>query len=288
MVRIAVEGCGHGNLDIIYDAIKDLDARSGTTTELLLACGDFQCPRNLDDMNCLVTPLKYRRMGDFVDYYTGKKTAPVMTIFVGGNHEASNYLWELYHGGWVAPNMYYLGHAGVVTYRGLRIGGISGIHHDHHANTPYTECVPYTSDTERSAYHMRMFEVNRILSLSGQQPLDVFLTHDWPQGVLETGNPLTQDILKHKPPRYWFAGHMHRKYAAVIQGKGKDVEPTKFLALSKPLQSEHFIQSLDIEPKPSSSPSSGGLLEYDVEWLAITRITNQHIRDTSSFSPSSL
>ena len=50
---------------------------------------------------------------------------------VGGNHEASNYLWELYYGGWVAPNIYYLGHAGVVRFGGLRIGGLSGIFMDH-------------------------------------------------------------------------------------------------------------------------------------------------------------
>ena len=31
----------------------------------------------------------------FYKYYSGEKTAPVLTIFIGGNHEASNYLWEL-------------------------------------------------------------------------------------------------------------------------------------------------------------------------------------------------
>lgn len=51
---------------------------------------------------------------------------------VGGNHEASNYLWELYYGGWVAPNIYYLGHAGVVWFGGIRIGGLSGIFNDLH------------------------------------------------------------------------------------------------------------------------------------------------------------
>ena len=42
-------------------------------------------------------------------YYSGEKKAPVLTIFIGGNHEASNYLQELPYGGWVAPNIYYLG-----------------------------------------------------------------------------------------------------------------------------------------------------------------------------------
>ena len=48
-------------------------------------------------------------------------------MFIGGNHEASNYLQELAYGGWVAPNIYYLGYAGVITVNGVRIGGISGI-----------------------------------------------------------------------------------------------------------------------------------------------------------------
>jgi lariat debranching enzyme len=29
-------------------------------------------------------------------YYSGKAKAPMLTIVIGGNHEASNYMWELY------------------------------------------------------------------------------------------------------------------------------------------------------------------------------------------------
>jgi len=42
-------------------------------------------------------------------YYSGEKVAPVLTVFIGGNHEASNYLQELPYGGWVAPKIYYMG-----------------------------------------------------------------------------------------------------------------------------------------------------------------------------------
>jgi lariat debranching enzyme len=76
-------------------------------------------------------PAKYRRLGSFPTYYSGEKKAPILTLFIGGNHEASQPLRELYYGGWAAPNIYYLGTAGVVKYGGIRIGGISSIYKSH-------------------------------------------------------------------------------------------------------------------------------------------------------------
>ena len=76
----------------------------------------------------MAVPDKYKQLGQFHKYYTGEKTAPMLTIIIGGNHEASNYMWELYHGGWLAPNMYYLGAAGSVRVNGVRIAGASGIY----------------------------------------------------------------------------------------------------------------------------------------------------------------
>jgi lariat debranching enzyme len=69
-------------------------------------------------MSC---PVKYREIGDFHSYYGGSTKAPYLTIFVGGNHEASSHLWELYYGGWVAPNIYYMGAANVVRLGGVRM-----------------------------------------------------------------------------------------------------------------------------------------------------------------------
>lgn len=37
-----------------------------------------------------------------------------------------------YYGGWLAPNIFYLGHSGVVRVGGLRIAGLSGIYNSHH------------------------------------------------------------------------------------------------------------------------------------------------------------
>ena len=38
-------------------------------------------------------------------YYTGEKVAPLLTVVIGGNHEASNYLWEL----WATLRIFFVG-----------------------------------------------------------------------------------------------------------------------------------------------------------------------------------
>ena len=125
-VRCAVVGCTHGSLDKVYEAIQTVNQSSDHKVDLLLCCGDFQAVRNEKDLECLACPAKYRSMCDFHKYYSGRTTAPIPTVFIGGNHEASNLMQELYYGGFVAPNIYYMGAAGVVQFGGLRIGGISG------------------------------------------------------------------------------------------------------------------------------------------------------------------
>ncbi|KAK8334650.1 hypothetical protein V6Z11_A09G000900 [Gossypium hirsutum] len=57
-----------------------------------------------------------------------KFAASTETHFRCKNHEASNYLWELYYGGWAAPNIYFLGYAVVVKFANICIGGLSGIY----------------------------------------------------------------------------------------------------------------------------------------------------------------
>jgi lariat debranching enzyme len=130
-MKVAVEGCCHGELDTIYSQIKSLENEHKYKVDLLLICGDFQAIRNHQDLQCMAVPDKYKQLGGFYKYYTGMKKAPVLTIVIGGNHEASNYMWELYHGGWLAPNIYYLGEAGCVRVNGVRIAGASGIFKSH-------------------------------------------------------------------------------------------------------------------------------------------------------------
>jgi lariat debranching enzyme len=142
-MKIAIQGCGHGELDEIYSHLTKVQAEQQITVDLLIICGDFQAIRNYVDQQSLSCPEKYKRLGSFHQYYAGIKRAPVLTIFIGGNHEASNYMMELYHGGWVCENIYFMGYAGVFNYGGLRIGGLSGIWKEHDYYKGALVCMPY-------------------------------------------------------------------------------------------------------------------------------------------------
>lgn len=114
MVRIAVEGCCHGELDQIYASIKLTEEKQNIKVDLVIICGDFQvcfyccfvskqskhlvqqALRDESDQAAIACPQKYIKLGTFHKYYNGTAVAPYPTLFIGGNHEASNYLWELY------------------------------------------------------------------------------------------------------------------------------------------------------------------------------------------------
>lgn len=106
-MRIAIEGCCHGELEKIYSTLEHLEKENNTKVDLLIICGDFQSVRNANDLESMAVPEKYREMCSFWKYYAGVKKAPVLTLFVGGNHEASNYLCELPYGIYILLLFYF-------------------------------------------------------------------------------------------------------------------------------------------------------------------------------------
>ncbi|KAJ2793177.1 hypothetical protein H4R20_006620, partial [Coemansia guatemalensis] len=236
---IAIEGCCHGELDNIYKQLLDRQKHINKKIDLLLICGDFQAIRNVTDLACMSCPDKYKQIGGFHRYYTGQRVAPVPTIFVGGNHEAGNHLRELYYGGWVAPNIYYMGNSGVIKFGGLRIGGISGIFKDFDYAKGYYERPPFRGHSRSSLHHARAYEAFKMLQI--RQPLDIVVSHDWPQYIERHGN--TDELLRKKPffraevdrgelgspvnsmlleilrPAWWFSAHLHVRFTAQVQSQ---------------------------------------------------------------------
>lgn len=201
-------------------------------------------------------------------------TAPVLTIVIGGNHEASNYMFELHHGGWLAPNIYYLGTAGCVQVNGLRIAGASGIFKGHDFRTGFWEKLPYDHSSMRSIYHVREYSIRTLSLLSSP---DVVLSHDWPntierfgdtasllrikrhfagdvaQGKL--GSPPLMSLLHTLQPSWWFSAHMHVRFEAeVAHGPLAETRADNPDEIQIEDDDEDF--QVQVEPAPSAPPST--------------------------------
>ncbi|KAK0554672.1 lariat debranching enzyme [Tilletia horrida] len=233
-LQVAVEGCSHGELDLIYEKVLARERQEKAFFDVLLLCGDFQAIRNHADLHSLAVPEKYRQLGSFWQYYAGVKRAPLLTLVIGGNHEASNYMYELYYGGWLAPNIYFLGEAGCVDVGDLIISGISGIYKKHDYYRGRYERQPYNKNDLRSIYHTRLYDIERLKLLPKS---DIVMSHDWPNTIEQHG--ATQDLIKKKPffaeeirtetlgspplldllqtlkPTLWCSAHLHVRFDAV-------------------------------------------------------------------------
>jgi lariat debranching enzyme len=297
-LRIAVEGCGHGTLHAIYASIAASCKQkrwSPSSIDLVIIGGDFQAVRNASDLHCVSMPAKYHSMCDFHEYYSGARVAPYLTIFVGGNHEASNYLQELYFGGWVAPRMYYMGAANVLrltvpsttaTADGndgeeggmetvLRIAGMSGIWNGPHYRKAHVERLPYSYSDVRGAYHVRELDVRKLLQVRTQ--VDVGISHDWPQGVEWLGNwkqlfrwkkffeedartgrlgsVAAKQVLEWLRPKYWFSAHLHVKYAAVVKHDGTEQDKNNRVV----------SQSAEVTPQVDEIPKNDDEIDLDMD-----------------------
>jgi lariat debranching enzyme len=309
MVWLGVAGCVHGRLDFLYEQFIEETHTRGIQCKLLLCCGDFQSIRDEEDLKSMSCPRQYRELGDFPKYYSGEKTAPCLTIFIGGNHEASRYLQEIPLGGWVAPRIFYLGRAGILrnARHDYRIGGISGIYYPKDYFRPRDEGVLLHGSQIHTVYHTRKTEWRLLLhalhwnafdggsfspetDIASRDRCHVFLSHDWPRGVMAygdcstlwtrkqwmqrahqrgiDGSPALAELMESSAaPRYWFAAHHHCRFAASTP------QGTSFTALDQTLPGCPFLTFVELPGGESADPVSE--MEYDLRWL---RCVQRHYR----------
>ncbi|KAL3231200.1 Lariat debranching enzyme [Nakaseomyces bracarensis] len=239
-LRVAVQGCCHGELNKVFAAVDRMHRQN--PIDLLIILGDFQSLRSPEDLKSISIPQKYQKMGDFHQYYQNDSfRAPVFTIIIGGNHESMRHLMELPYGGYIANNMFYLGYSSVVWFKGLRIAGLSGIwkHWDFDKERPTIQELEVNNNWNkrvRELYHVRKADIMPLFMIN--KPIDICISHDWPSGAAqygnvaellrskpfferdinngELGNPLTWELLRKLQPKYWFSAHLHVKYTALI------------------------------------------------------------------------
>uniref|UniRef100_A0A914CS51 Lariat debranching enzyme C-terminal domain-containing protein n=1 Tax=Acrobeloides nanus TaxID=290746 RepID=A0A914CS51_9BILA len=303
-LRLAVAGCSHGEMDKIYGTLTQWERQNGKKFDLLICTGDFQAIRNYGDLHYMKCPDKFKHLMTFYKYYSGEQVAPVLTIFIGGNHESSGYMAELPYGGWVAPNIYFMGYSSVVRFGGLRIAGLSGIYDIKDFQKGHFERPPFEFGPMVSAYHVKSVDMFKLKQLRSRDdsftpnPVDIMVTHDWPAGITDygdvhgllrikpyfeadiqmnkLGNPAAMGLLNDIRPKYWFSSHLHCVFRAEVPHDAPNSslptpEPTKFLALDKPLPRRKFLESIDIPIEENAQMQ----LEYDPIWLAIMKNTDR-------------
>ncbi len=224
---------------------------------------------------------------------------------MAGNHEASSHLWELYYGGWVAPNIYYMGAANVVRLGPLRIAGMSGIWKGHDYRRPHHERLPFGQDDVKTFYHVRELDVRKLLQLRTQ--VDIGISHDWPRAVERhgdqdhlfrmkpffkqesldgtLGNPAAQYVMDRLRPPYWFSAHMHVKFSAV---RKYDSAPAAEPAAAEPASSSaggpvESIAAAAAAPQTNNNPDEISLdLDDEAEDAAAQPPTEDAAGSSSS------
>ena len=288
-INIIVTGCIHGCMDKMYKDIQEFEKQNKKKIDLVLCTGDFESMRNEEDLKFLSCPEHYRHMGDFHKYYNSKVKAPYLTIFIGGNHEASNYLEQIYYGGYVAENIYYLGRGGVINVKGLRIGGISGIFNKFdYFRGHFEKNENDIKGDKKSIFHYREFEIAKMSHIKNK--LDIFMTHDWPTNIIDSkdfnrifklypqnketilagtlGSFPAEFILKLLKPNYYICGHMHFYYTNVINN-------TKIYAFDKCVKKRHYFDLIEVKRSLKDIDVEDNNVYIDPEWMAITNALNE-------------
>ncbi|KAL0233651.1 hypothetical protein PCE1_002164 [Barthelona sp. PCE] len=298
-VRIVHAGCVHGHFEELYDDVAALEKLHGPI-DCVVITGDAQTFRSPEDLEGFAAPRKYHQLGTFHKF---KDNAPYPTLFVGGNHEAYNWLLDHTDGGEIAPNIHYMGRCGGYLLKGVRFVGVSGIYNKRSYDKPLTEKAPLNRSNLKSVYHVRrwhelaMSTYAGILNLEGQKT-DIFMTHDWPkwvQGRKATNlnedvracrleNTITSRLHRLFEPDYALAAHMHYVHSSQHRRLGIQFEAvTKY---RDPVQSQqdrlyNTVKLVEIE----TTASGPGSLTIDPLWEKTLDVYREFVETVPSLIP---
>lgn len=133
----------HGDMYKMLRLLQAWQARFRHQLAFVLQVGDFEPHRDTTDLATMDAPAKYRKLGDFPNFYTGRVVFPWPVYFIGGNHEPYGFLDQTLLGAQIAKNCHYLGRVGSVVVAGLKIVGVSGIYREdlfvHTARPPVSQ-----------------------------------------------------------------------------------------------------------------------------------------------------
>ncbi|MHB1661261.1 MAG: metallophosphoesterase family protein [bacterium] len=228
-MNICVAGDVHGRIDKFYGSIKDFESELKINFDVVLQVGDFGIWID-EKYHDGITKI-HNGTGDFPIWYSEKRTVPVKTYFVSGNNEDFNFLNAVKLSGnlEILKNLFYIPNGTTAkieiekenSTERLIVAGIGGKYDPEHveyreSDRHYTQC-----EIDNLAWYADENKRNK----DGE--IDIFISHDAPEGVLIEDNDkniyypkaigLRELILKIKPKMVFF-GHHHGVCESGIEG----------------------------------------------------------------------
>ena len=242
--HFAAVGDVHGQMHTMVGQVEGAAKKAGVELDFVLQVGDFEPHRHEDDLETMCSPAKYRKLGEFADYHSGRARFPWPIHFIGGNHEPYGFLDRL-KAGRAAENCFFLGRVARVRIQGLAVVGLSGIERSRclDGRPPIREIGP------KGTKNYVGFTEEEVLQAAGAGPADVLLLHDWPAGVVDPldadqfrfghraggvdsiGNASARLVVDELRPNWVLCGHMHRSYRTEI--RHRDGTRSSFAGLAK-------------------------------------------------------
>ena len=175
----------------------------------------------------MASPQKYRKLGDFRDYYNKQSKFPWPVYFIAGNHEPYGWYEEHVNGFELTEGCHYLGRVSCQEIHGIKVVGISGIYSESKftSQRPDISEFGYVSNKKYTYYNEK--DIEKAMDFDS---CDVLLLHDWPKGIIsasdykflrgkrrsvnpeELGCEYTYLLIEKLNPKLLACGHMHYQY----------------------------------------------------------------------------
>ncbi len=237
-VHFVALGDLHGRFRLAQRLVETTAAMAPSGCRFVLQVGDLEAHRHRDDLRSMYVPFKRKRLGQFGAYHRGEQSWPLPMYCIGGNHESYAHL--MTEGGELAPDIHFLGLAGVREIQGLRVAYLSGVYDQaYFALGPRAlPPGPIHDDDHPAQRSLACFRAAEIEALQGGPRPDVLIVHEWPRGLVrredhedgtphhrhlrfgETGSEIIALLVRSLRPRLLLCGHMHRRYAGQLEHAG--------------------------------------------------------------------
>lgn len=226
---VAVVGDVHGRFFRVEDWVDQLEQSRGEPVAFVLAVGDVETFSTPDDHRRKAT--KRAMPAEFAAYAAGERRMRRPFVFVGGNNESFEDLEEMPDGGELAPDVRYLGRAGVKELHGLHVAYLSGIYAPTRFARP--RLAVDRPENARQAGYFRQPEVDVVKQVPRA---DMLVLHEWPRGIADrgsavakvgargirpahwpqVGNPYASALVTHLRPPWVLCGHLHVPHAVSL------------------------------------------------------------------------